>query len=244
MALAPVVDVVGVAPALADTLSPGRRPQGDEAALVEHLQGRELLLVIDNFEHVLDAAPLIGHLLDAAPGLRVLVTSQAPLRLAAESIVPLEPLVLPEPTETDPERLAAVASVALFVERARAADPSFSLTRANAAAVAALCRSLDGLPLALELAAARVRMAGVQGLLDALTRGIDALGRGSRYLPLGSAAYALRWTTRCLCLTRSPASCSPGSGRSPTPGQSRTPSASSAPSSICGRRWRRCWTCR
>jgi predicted ATPase len=183
VALAPVVDAVGVAPALADTLSPGRRPRGDEAALVEHLKGRELLLVIDNFEHALDAAPLIGRLLEATPGLRVLVTSQAPLRLAAESIVALEPLVLPEPAETDPQRLAAVASVALFVERAHAADPSFSLTRANAGAVAVLCRSLDGLPLALELAAARVRMAGVQGLLDALTRGIDALGRGSRYLP-------------------------------------------------------------
>jgi predicted ATPase len=142
-----------------------------------------VLLVIDNFEHVLDAGPVIARLLDAAPGVRVLVTSQAPLRLVAESIVPLEPLTLPEPGETDPQTLASVASVALFAERARASDPSFSLTRANAAPVAALCRSLDGLPLALELAAARVRIAGVQGVLGALDRGIDALGRGSRDVP-------------------------------------------------------------
>jgi predicted ATPase len=183
VALAPVADAAGVAPALADTLSPGRRQQQAEAALVEHLKDREVLLVIDNFEHVLDSAPLIGELLDAAPRVRVLVTSQAPLRLAVESVVPLEPLALPERSESDPERLAAVPSVALFTERARAADPSFSLTRGNAAAVAALCRTLDGLPLALELAAARVRMAGAQGLLDALARGIDALGRGGRDMP-------------------------------------------------------------
>jgi predicted ATPase/class 3 adenylate cyclase len=168
--LAPVADVAGVAPALLDALDPPRKPGGAEASLVDYLRGRELLLVIDNFEHVLAEAPLVGRLLDAAPRLRVLATSQAPLRLSAESVMPLEPL-------------APAEAVALFVERARAADPTFALTPANHAVVSDLCRALDGLPLALELAAARVRMAGVEGVLAALGRGIDALGRGSRDLP-------------------------------------------------------------
>jgi predicted ATPase/class 3 adenylate cyclase len=183
VALAPVPDVAGVVPALADTIDAGGRARGDEARLLEHLRGREMLLVIDNFEHVVGAAPTIGRLIELAPRVRALVTSQAPLRVAAESVVPVEPLVVPVAAETDPERLASVPSVALFVERARAADPSFALASDNAAAVAALCRALDGLPLALELAAARVRMAGVQGVFDALGRGIDALGRGSRDMP-------------------------------------------------------------
>ncbi|MGH2913934.1 MAG: BTAD domain-containing putative transcriptional regulator [Solirubrobacteraceae bacterium] len=200
VSLAPVADESGVDLALVDALDPPRHPRGPEATLIEYVKSRELLLVIDNFEHVLDAAPVVCHLLDAAPQLRVLVTSQASLRLAAESIVPLEPLTVPERGLDDPERLADVPSVRLFVERAQAVDPSFSLTPGNAAAAGELCCVLEGLPLALELAAARVRMAGVQGVLDALGRGIDALGRGSRDLPARQRGLraALDFTTSLL----------------------------------------------
>jgi predicted ATPase len=183
VALAPVPGPAGVVAALVDNVAPDRRLKGEESALFEYLWDREVLLVVDNFEHVLEAAPVIGRLLDHAPKARVLVTSQAPLRLAAETVVPLEPLTVPAPGESDLDRLASVAAVALFVERAQACDSSFSLTAANASSVGELCRSLDGLPLALELAAARVRMAGVGSLLDGLNRNIEFLGQGTRDLP-------------------------------------------------------------
>jgi predicted ATPase len=156
--------------------------------------------VLDNFEHIRDAAPLVGELITAAPGLRILATSQAPLRLSAESAVPLEPLGLPTEGETDADALAETPAIALFLNRARAADPSFRVTEVNVGALAELCRRLDGLPLALELAAARVRLAGVDGLLAALSRGVDALGRGHRELPERQRGLraALDWTVSLL----------------------------------------------
>jgi predicted ATPase/class 3 adenylate cyclase len=201
VALAPVPDPGGVPGALAQAIAAPRQAEiGPEAAVLAHLRTRRALLVIDNFEHVLDAAPLIGRLLDVAPGVQVLATSQAPLRLAAEAIVPVEPLGLPDPDEHDVGLLAGAPAVELFVERARAADPGFTLTVDNSEAVAELCRRLDGLPLALELAAARVRMASPNGLLDALTRGVDALGRGSRDMPERQRGLraALDWTVSLL----------------------------------------------
>jgi predicted ATPase len=183
VALAPVPGPAGVVPALVDRVAPYLRLKGEESALFVYLCDKEVLLMIDNFEHVLEAAPVIGRLLDRAPKVRVLVTSQAPLRLAAETIVPLAPLAVPGPGDSDLDRLASVAAVALFVERAQACDPSFSLTPSNASSVAELCRSLDGLPLALQLAAARIRLVGVGGLLEALRRGTEFLGPGSRDLP-------------------------------------------------------------
>jgi predicted ATPase len=181
--LAPVTDAEGVLPALIDALGVRPHSLGEERGTIEFLSGRELLLILDNFEHVLDVAPLVGRLVDASPGLRVLVTSQAPVGLAAETVIRLTPLELPDRHEVDPARLGQVSSVRLFVERARALDPSFALDSQNAAAVAGLCLTLDGLPLALELAAARVRLVGAQALLDALNHGIDALGKGHRDLP-------------------------------------------------------------
>ncbi len=202
VSLARVQGADGVAPAIAEAIgvATSRPERGADAAVLEHLRARRTLLVIDNFEHVLEAAASLARLLEAAPGVRILVTSQAPLRLTAETVVPLEPLAVPDLDETDPAVLAGIPAVELFVERARAADPSFALDAGNAAAVAALCRRLDGLPLALELAAARVRMAGVNGLLDALARDGDALGRGSRDMPDRQRGLraALNWTISLL----------------------------------------------
>ena len=121
-----------------------------------YLRERRLLLVLDNFEHVLEAAPHVADLIETCPKLSVLVTSRAPLRVRGEQEYPVPPLALPASTiAPSVEELLGSASGKLFAERARAASPSFELTETNAAAVAAICRRLDGLPLALELAAAR-----------------------------------------------------------------------------------------
>jgi predicted ATPase/class 3 adenylate cyclase len=201
VALAPVTDSAGVPSALAEALSAARQAElGPLRAAHEHLKAREILLVLDNVEHVRDAVPLFSELLAAAPGLRILATSQAPLHVSAETVVPLAPLGLPVGEQADIEAFAETPAVALFVNRARAADPTFTLSAANAAAVGDLCRRLDGLPLALELAAARVRMAGVDGLLRALGRGVEALGRGNRELPERQRGLraALDWTVSLL----------------------------------------------
>jgi class 3 adenylate cyclase len=127
----------------------------DQAA-ERFLAAKHLLLVVDNFEHVPAAAPFIGRLLGACPALTVLATSREPLALQAEQRYPVSPLALPElAMREDPHALAGTHAVALFCERARAHDPDFRLGDANAAAVAEICRRLDGLPLAIELAAAR-----------------------------------------------------------------------------------------
>ncbi len=134
------------------------------------LAGRELLLVLDNFEHVLGAAPLLSELLGAAPRLRVLVTSQAPLRLPEEQAYALTGL---------PEAPAA----ALLIARAKRASRGFGVDDAGRATVVALCRELDGSPLAIELAAARLALLSPEELLERLRRSPDALGTGGRYLP-------------------------------------------------------------
>ena len=134
------------------------------------LSGRELLLVLDNFEHVLGAAPLLAELLGAAPRLRILVTSQAPLRLAEEHAYALA-------------GLAEAPAAALLIARAKRASRDFAVDESGAAAVAALCRELDGSPLAIELAAARLALLSPEELLERLRRSPDALGTGGRNLP-------------------------------------------------------------
>ena len=199
--LAPVVAEPEVARAIAAAVGARTGDGVDlERAAIEHLNKRELLLILDNMEHLLGAAALIARLVDAAPGLRVLVTSQAPLRVRAEVTMPLGSLAVPSAGVTDPVALAAIPSVELFVERARAFDPGFELRTDNTREVAEICRRLDGLPLALELAAARIRLGGPGRLLQALERGIDALGRGARDLPERQRGLraALDWTTSLL----------------------------------------------
>src|SRR4029077_17236215 len=120
------------------------------------LAAKHLLLVVDNFEHVLAAAPFIGRLLSACPALTVLATSREPLCLPAEERYPVAPLALPaRATPEDTDALAGVGAVALFCARARIRDPDFDLDDDNARPVADICRRVDGLPLAIELAAAR-----------------------------------------------------------------------------------------
>jgi predicted ATPase len=152
--------------------------------LQSYLRARRLLLVLDNFEQVVGAAPLLAELLGAAPGVVVLVTSRVVLRLSAEHEFPVPPLpVPPAGSSPDPEELQRYASVGLFVERAHAAAPGFELTGGNAAAVAEICRRLDGLPLAIELAAAKVRLLPPQTLLARLGQQLSLLTSGARDLP-------------------------------------------------------------
>jgi hypothetical protein len=203
-----------IADALGALIEDSRDP---EAAVASHLARRNMLVIVDNMEHVLDAAPLLSRLLEAAPGVRLLVTSQTPLRLMSEVVMPLGPLDVPSGEEQDVAALERAPAASLFLQRARAADASFALAADDAPAVAELCRRLDGLPLALELAAARVRIGGLRRLLSALERGIDALGSGARDLPKRQRGLraALDYTVSLLhgvCLPHS--ECSLGPGRS------------------------------
>ena len=152
--------------------------------LESYLRPRRLLLALDNFEQVMGAAPLLAKLLAAAPGLVVLVTSRTVLRLSGEHEFPVPPLPVPPPgVGRDPADLQRYASVSLFMERAHAVAPGFDLTDANAGAVAEICRRLDGLPLAIELAAARIRLLPPQGLASRLDQRFSLLTGGARDLP-------------------------------------------------------------
>jgi predicted ATPase/DNA-binding CsgD family transcriptional regulator len=155
-------------------------PQSPMLSLTRALGDRELLLLLDNFEHVLLAATEVGELVESCRGLRVLVTSREPLRLRSEWEFPVQPLALPalvgeqarlQSDEVD--RLAHNPSVALFVQRARAVRPAFSLDIGNARSVAEACIRLDGLPLAIELAAARTRFLPVAAISARLERSLD-----------------------------------------------------------------------
>jgi predicted ATPase/class 3 adenylate cyclase len=148
------------------------------------LHAQSLLLLLDNFEHLLVAAPLIPSLLQAAPDLVILVTSRAPLRVRGEREFPLAPLGHPETAEVaTPASLASFPAVSLFVERARDVRPDFALTETNAAAVAEICRRLDGLPLAIELAAARIRHLSAAAIAARLVSRLALLTDGARDLP-------------------------------------------------------------
>ena len=201
VSLAPVAQPDAVAGAIAEALAAPRRSElGPQAAVIEHLRARRALLVIDNMEHLLDGAGALAEILDAAPHVRLLVTSQAPLRLSGERVLILDALAVPEAGADTLAELTASPAAQLFVERATAADPGFALTDANAASVAQLCRRLDGLPLALELAAARTRVGGVEAVLGGLGQGLDALGRGGRDRPARQQGLraALQWTIALL----------------------------------------------
>jgi predicted ATPase/class 3 adenylate cyclase len=155
----------------------------DQAA-ERFLAAKHLLLVVDNFEHVLAAAPFIGALLAACPALTVLATSREPLSLHAEERYPVSPLALPtRATPKDADALADVDAVALFCARARAQDPDFDLDDANAPAVAEICRRVDGLPLAIELAAARCGLLSPREIAERLQDALAALGTGARDAP-------------------------------------------------------------
>ena len=151
-----------------------------------YLRERAVLLVLDNFEQVAAGAPVVAELLRQAPRLTVIATSRGPLRISGEHELAVPPLGLPETTGRDDPGAADAATspaVALFVDRATAARSDFRLTDANAAAIVAICARLDGLPLAIELAAARVRLLPPDAILTRLGQSLDLLDRGGRDLP-------------------------------------------------------------
>jgi predicted ATPase/DNA-binding SARP family transcriptional activator len=155
--------------------------ESDEEAVERVLAAKHVLLVVDNCEHLLAAAAFIGRLATTGPGVTVLATSREPLNVQPEQVHPVLPLALPEPgTEADLGALADVDAVALFCERARAHDPDFELNEEHAGAVATICRRLDGLPLAIELAAARC---GLLAPAEIAARLHTALGAGGRDAP-------------------------------------------------------------
>jgi predicted ATPase/class 3 adenylate cyclase len=183
--LAPISDHAQVPSALAKMLGmreqPGREPID---TLVDGLAAKDVLLVLDNLEHLLPAAWVVERLLGAAPGLRVLVTSRAPLRLYGEQEHPVPPLALPDADELhELNMLARCEAIALFTERARAARPEFALTAENANVVAEVCTRLDGLPLAIELAASRVNVLTPQAIRSRLAGDSNLLTASARNLP-------------------------------------------------------------
>ena len=189
IALGSITDSRLVAPTIAKTLGVAERPNRSALeTLKSYLRDRHLLLVLDNFEQVLGAAVEIDDLVAACPRLAVMVTSRAALRLSGERLVEVPPLAVLEPTRTfgsRPDQLAHgdCESVRLFVDRARAVKADFRLTDANAAAVAEICRRLDGLPLAIELAAARTRILDPAAMLARLGQRLELLTGGARDLP-------------------------------------------------------------
>jgi predicted ATPase/class 3 adenylate cyclase len=183
--LAPITDSRLVPATIADAV--GARAEGVRPVLDilrEHLRDREVLLVLDNFEQVLAGALVVSDLLDAAPRLRVLATSREPLHIAGEQELPVPPLELPQADgRPAPDLQSRFAAVELFAQRAAAVDPHFRITDANAAAVAELCRRLDGLPLAIELAASAVKLLPPRAILDRLERRLEMPTGGSVDLP-------------------------------------------------------------
>ncbi len=183
--LAPLDDPTLVVPTIAQVL--GLREAGDrplDEILHDSLRNRKMLLVLDNFERVLGASGEIADLLAATSELVILVTSRAPLRIRGEQEYPLDPLTLPDPSRpAASEGGAESAAVQLFVARAQAARASSKLTEGNRAAVEEICRRLDGLPLAIELAAARTRLLSPEVLLARLGHALSLLSAGARDLP-------------------------------------------------------------
>ncbi|MFG2012403.1 BTAD domain-containing putative transcriptional regulator [Micromonospora sp. NPDC048868] len=176
--------VLGIREATGADRGPTGAPATPADRLVDVLRGRSLLLVLDNCEHVVEpVAELAQRMLPHAPGVRLLATSQDPLGVAGERVWPVPPLELPDPEVTEPEVLARSSAVQLFVARATAAAPGFALDAANARDVAELCRRLDAVPLALELAATRVRALGVHGLVTRLDDRFRLLSGGHRGAP-------------------------------------------------------------
>ncbi len=183
--LAPIRDPEAVPIAIARTL--GLRETSDRPLLDElkaQLQAKKMLILLDNFEQVTSAAPKIGDLLRDCPKLSLLVTSREALRLRGEYVLPVPPLAMPR-FELKPslEQVTQYEAVRLFIERAQAVKPDFMVTNENAPAVAEICWRLDGLPLAIELAAARVRMFSPQALLERLGSRLKLLRGGARDLP-------------------------------------------------------------
>ena len=176
-----------IASAIAQAL--GMRETGNKSPqenLMEYLGGlsQPMLLLLDNFEHLVSAGPVVAQMLTAGSKLKVVVTSQSPLHIYGEHEFPVPPLELPDPKSMPAlEALSRLPAIALFVERAQSVKHQFDLTKENAAAVATICARLDGLPLAIELAAARIKLLSASAMLDRLESRLTLLTGGARDLP-------------------------------------------------------------
>jgi predicted ATPase len=203
--LAPVRDQRLVPATLAHALQvPGSGGRNARELLLEHLRERQLLLVLDNFEHLLGAAPLLAELLESCPRLALLVTSRTVLRLRVEQRFRVAPLAAPADQSASTEVIASSPAVRLFVDRARAVEADFVLDASNARQVGAICRRLEGMPLAIELAAARVRLLRPEALLRRLERRLPLLIGGSTDLPQRQQALGstLAWSHDLLGLAQ------------------------------------------
>ncbi len=185
--LAPIREPESVPAAIARAV--GLRETSDGSLrheLKKQLQDKQLLLLLDNFEQVTSAAPVVAELLQDCPQVKMLVTSREALQVRGERVFPVPPLTLPDATfkQLSPEQLAQFDSVQLFAERAVAVSPDFEITKENAPTVAKICTRLDGLPLAIELAAARIKLFSPRALLDRLGGGLKLLRGGAHDLPV------------------------------------------------------------
>jgi predicted ATPase/uncharacterized protein HemY len=197
--LAPLRDPQLVPSTIAQTI--GLKERDGTTPLLDmlkaYLKSKRMLLLLDNFEQVVEAAPIVSQLLEAAGQLKVVVTSRAVLRLSAEQEFPVPPLELPDPRRLPRlEVLAKYEAITLFVQRAQVAKPYFALTAENAPAVTEICVRLDGLPLAIELAAARVKILTPQAMLERLSSRLQLLVGGARDLPARQQTLrgALDWS--------------------------------------------------
>ncbi len=183
--LAPISDPGLIPTTIAQSIGLREDPKQPVAELLEaYLRELHLLLVADNFEQLVAGAPLVGRLLAAAPHLTVLASSREVLHLSGEQEYPVPPLGVPNPSALPPlESLTGYDGVALFIQRARAVQPDFRLDEQNASAVAAICARLDGLPLAIELAAARSKLFGPEAILARLEKSLALLTSSSRDVP-------------------------------------------------------------
>jgi predicted ATPase/DNA-binding CsgD family transcriptional regulator len=198
VSLAPLSDPELILPTLTQAL---RLPEASGQSPLEHLQAylqdKHLLLLLDNFEQIADAAPLLVALLQSCPDLKIVVTSRALLRVRGEYEVRVSPLDLPDLKQhAGIETLAHNAAVTLFMQRAQAIAPDFTLTETNAHIIAAICTHLDGLPLAIELAAARIALLSPQQLLRRLEHRLEVLTGGAQDLPARQQTLrnTLRWS--------------------------------------------------
>lgn len=189
-------------PVIASALGVLEKSKGDAGeAIREELKNKQMLLVLDNFEQIVDAVPDILNLAGISTEIKILVTSREVLRLRGEQEFHLSPLRLPSKAETASfNELQNMPSVSLFVDRAQAVNPQFKLDETNASQIAEICSRLDGLPLAIELAAARARTLSINSMLEQLDRRFEWLNQGARDLPLWrqSLQGAIAWSVHTL----------------------------------------------
>ena len=202
VALAALRDPALVLPTIARALGLQERPEEPIAETVrQYLAPKQLLLLLDNFEHLVEAAPVVTRILEAAPGVKALVTSREVVRLSGEHEFVVPPLELPDLAHLPPaDSLSDFDAVALFLQRAQTADPRFKLREEEASLVAEICVRLDGLPLAIELAAARVRVFGPEALLARLGDSLSLLRGGPRDVPARQQTLrdAIAWSYELL----------------------------------------------